>query len=177
MTANPKPTHLVPIAENDVPANATDAERLLNELNLLKLEGCLFCFDPKKASQPTSRTLKLEQIERFQEIVKRPVTIELNPTYGQPSVIAYKVLQAVFRKATEEGWPIPEIVSFSQRELAALTGRSSWGGADVKQFYRAIMQLQTTLIRCSWYNKKRPIGQLSPFLFFPLHVFRAVASG
>jgi hypothetical protein len=145
-------------------------ERLLNELNLLKLEGCLFCFDPKEASRRRG-TRTVDQVERFQEIVKRPVSVKIDPDYGQPSVLAYKVLQAVFRKATDEGWPIPEVISFSQRELAALTGRSSWGGADGKQFYRAVMQLQTALIRCSWYDKTTTEWGLAAFNVFPVTLF------
>ena len=154
MVTDPEPSQ-EPIshAGGAIPETIPDAERLLNELNLLKLEGCLFCFDPKEAAR-RSGTRTVEQVERFQEIVKRPVSIEIHPSYGQPSVTAYKVLQAVFRKATDEGWPVPDVISFSQRELARLTGRVDLGGQDGKQLYRAMMQLQTSLIRCSWFDKE-----------------------
>src|SRR5205823_5168746 len=132
--------------------------------------GCLFCFDPKEAARRQGKR-QLEQVERFAEIVKRPVTIEISPLHGQPSVLAYKVLQAVFRKATDEGWPIPQRISFSQRELAALTGRATWGGADGKQFYRAVMQLKTTTINASWYDKKSGDWEIAAFNVFPEALF------
>jgi hypothetical protein len=147
--------HLTPSIADEtlVPENLEEATKLLNELNLLKLEGHLFCFDPKEAARREG-TRTVNQVERFTDIVNRPVVVSIDAQYGQPSVLAYKVLQAVFRKITEEGWPIPDTASFSQRELLQLVGRSSWGGNSGRQLYRAVMQLHRTSIRCSWFDKE-----------------------
>lgn len=139
--------------DDALPDIIEDSERLLNELNLLKLEGCLFCFDPKEAAR-RSGTRVVEQVERFQEVIKRPVRVEIHPNYGQPSVLAYKALQAVLKKATDEGWPIPDTISFGRRELGTLVGRATFGGRDSNELYRAIMQLRTTAIHASWYQKE-----------------------
>lgn len=128
-----------------IPHEPFDHDRLMEELNILKLEGRFFCFDPKEAKRRTGTV-------SFTDLVKQPVTIELHPRYGQPSVLAYKVLQAIFLKMTEEGYPYPDTVSFSQRELARLAGRS-WSGRTSKQIHEAIMQLRTTLVHCSLYDK------------------------
>src|SRR3712207_8147524 len=56
--------------------------------------------------------------------VERPVSIEIHPTYGQPSILAYKIVQAIFLKMTEIGEPYPNVIAFTQRELARLVGRS-----------------------------------------------------
>ena len=58
--------------------------RLIEEINILKLEGSLFCFDPKEAKR---RRGKLT----LSDARKQPVTININPEFGQPSVLAYKV--------------------------------------------------------------------------------------
>src|SRR5215208_6025345 len=108
-------------------------QRLKQEINILKLEGSLFCFDPKEAKR---RRGKLT----LSDARKRPVTVDINPNYGQPSVLAYKVLQAIFLKIAETGCSLEEddrclyndSVSFSARELALITGRS-WGGRTSRQ--------------------------------------------
>ena len=131
-----------------------DQERLFNEANLLRLEGRLFCFDPKEAGRRRGQTQTFEETGRIEEIVKQPVIIKPDPEFGYPSVLAYKALQAISKKLTEEGFPVPTSVSFSQRELGRLVGRSSFGGNQAKQLYRAIMQLHTTRVQCSLYDKK-----------------------
>ena len=125
-----------------------EPDRLFNEANLLRLEGRLFCFDPKEAGRRESRAYTFEQA------IQQPVIIEPHPNFGYPSTLAYKVLQAISKKLTEEGFPVPESVSFSQRELARLIGRPSFGGAQSMELYRAIMQLHTTRIQCSFYDKR-----------------------
>lgn len=139
---------------DEIAKDIAERERFFNELNLLKLERRLFCFDPKVARQ---RTAPLT----FDELKERPITIEPHPHYGQPSVLAYKVLQAIFRKLTSEGFPVPQTVSFSQRELATLVGRSSFGGQDGRQLYQAVMQLRTTLIHASFYDKEQDAWALA----------------
>ena len=128
-------------------------ERLFHEINLLRLEGYYFCLDPKAASRRKAREEFFERIKNREEIEKRPITIEPHPTYGYPSVLAYKVLQAILKKLSDYGYPVPETVSFSQRELARLTGRSSYGGWNQEQFYRAINQLLHTKITSWFYHK------------------------
>ena len=97
--------------------------RLMEEINILRLEGSLFCFDPRAAKR-RSGTLTLADAR------KKPVSLRIDANYGQPSVLAYKVLQGIFLKLTEEGCELSEdgrclysdTVSFSARELAMLTG-------------------------------------------------------
>src|SRR4051794_30299709 len=93
--------------------------RLMEEINILRLEGVLFCFDPREAKQHSGRLT-------LQDALKNPVTIDINPNYGRPSVTAYKALQAIFLKVSEQGCTLTENgqchyggkVFFSQRELA-----------------------------------------------------------
>ena len=129
-------------------------ERLFNEANLLRLEGRLFCFDPKEAGRRRAETQTFEETIRLEKVVKQPIIIKPDPEFGYPSPLSYKILQAICKKLTEEGFPVPNTVSFSQRELARLIGRSSFGGAQSQELYRAIMQLHATRVQCSFYDKK-----------------------
>jgi hypothetical protein len=113
-------------------------ERLLEETNILRLEGRLFCFDPRKARRRRG-------VLTFKDgSPERQVAIELHPSYGQPSVLAYRILQAIFKKITDGGTPTSGTVSFSQREIARLAGRQSFGGTQSKQLFHALMQLHRT---------------------------------
>jgi hypothetical protein len=120
--------------------------RLFNEINLLRLEGFYFCLDHKEAARRTNEKYEfLEIIKRPKtEIKKRPVVIIPNSLYGYPSVLAYKVLQAIMQKLSRFSYPVPDTVYFSQRELARLMGRKSFGGGNVAEFYNAIRQLSAT---------------------------------
>ena len=127
--------------------------RLMEEINILRLEGSLFCFDPKEARRRGG-------VLTLADVRKQPVSIEIHPNYGQPSVLAYKVLQAIFLKLTEDGCEITDdgrclyndTVTFSARELALLSGRS-WSGRTSAQLHQAIMQLRSTLINATLYDK------------------------
>jgi hypothetical protein len=130
-----------PLTPNEGPP-----ERLLEEINLLRLEGLLFCFDPKVARRHTGRV-------ELGTILEHPVTIEPHPHYGQPSALAYKILQAILYKLTEAGFPVPATVSFSQRELARLAGRTWFGGSQSRELHNALMQLRMTVIHCARYDK------------------------
>jgi hypothetical protein len=118
--------------------------RFIQEINILKLEGSLFCFDPREAKRRRG-VLSLEDAR------KQPVSVEIHPDWGQPSVTAYKVLQAIFLKLAEQGCTLTEDgrcihseeLAFSHRELVALMGRS-WTGKISEELYRAIKQLQYT---------------------------------
>jgi hypothetical protein len=136
------------------PVPPSDDERLFNELNLLRLEGYYFCLDPKAASRYTQQREFIERIKSVSEILERPIRIEPNPNYGYPSIIAYKVLQACMKKLSDYGYPIAENVCFSQRELARMIGRKSFGGADSDAILQAAMQLNSTKVWCSFYDKE-----------------------
>src|SRR4051794_2351892 len=146
--------------------------RLMQEITILKLEGALFCFDPKEAKRRRGQTLTLADAR------KEPVTIDINPKYGQPSVLAYKVTQASFLKLMETGCSITEdgkcmyesTISFSERELARLTDRS-WGGRTSKQLFEAVMQLRSTQIFVSIYNKETKQWQVANFEMFSKALF------
>jgi hypothetical protein len=144
-----------------------ESDRLFSEANLLRLEGRLFCFDPKEAGRRSETTYS------FEETLQQPVIIRPDAEFGYPSPLAYKILQAISKKLTEEGFPVPESVSFSQRELGRLIGRTSFGGADSKELYRAIMQLHTTRVQCSFYDKKT--GNWATVSFYVL--YEALFSG
>jgi len=57
------------------------------------LKGRYFCFDRHEAK---NRQWVLQYRDG-----NRGLVIEVSPRYGHPSVLAYKVLQAVFRKLTQ----------------------------------------------------------------------------
>lgn len=138
--------------------------RLMEEINILRLEGSLFCFDPREARRRTGRLT-------LADARKAPITVDVNPSYGQPSVLAYRVLQAVFLKITEEGLTFTEdgravyrdTASFSQRELASLVGRA-WSGKKLsEELFTAIMQLRRTGITASLYDKETGEWQVYDF--------------
>src|SRR5918911_697242 len=143
-------THNVHVESSDL-----EDARLFNEINLLRLEGYFFCLDPKDAQRRTYEKYEFLQIirRRKTEIEKRPVIIVPNPHFGYPSILAYKVLQAVMRKLSWFSYPVPDTVQFSQRELARLVGRNSFGGANQQEFYTAIRQLSATEAAYWFYNK------------------------
>ena len=131
-------TSAIVLDDGDLPV-----ERFYYEINLLQLEGFLFCLDPRAAKR---------QIEplNLADARKRPVTITPNPLYGRPSVLAYKVSDGIMKKLSDYGRPVPTVVSFSKRELARMVGRS-WAGAKTsKELFAALMQLQATQISASF---------------------------
>ena len=74
-------------------------------------------------------------------------------------MLAYKVLQAIFRKVTLEGKPYPDTVSFSYRELGRMIGRDVFGGRDAQQLYEAIRQLEDTKIEFFLYEIFAKVGE------------------
>src|SRR5438105_1670256 len=96
-------------------------ERLFMENNLLRVMGFLFCHDKRAASAHTTALTSVE------ELVKRPITIEPHPTYGQPGPGHFKVFVAILKKLSDYGRPVPNTIYFSRAELARLTDRS-WSG-------------------------------------------------
>jgi hypothetical protein len=74
----------------------SEEDRLFHEINLLRLEGYYFCLDPKAASRRKASEEFFERLKNREEIAQRPITISPHPSYGYPSVLAYKVLQAIW---------------------------------------------------------------------------------
>lgn len=140
-----------------------DEDRLFNEVNLLRVEGYYFCLDPRAASHRLHKQTFIERLKLPDALVEHPISIEPHPTYGYPSVLAYKVLQAIMKKLTDYGYPSPESVSFTQRELARLCGRQSFGGKQSQEFFRAAMQLNSTRVWCSFYDKASKLWQAMTF--------------
>ena len=138
-------------------------QRLAEEITILRIEGTLFCFDPREARR---RTGTLTRTLTHADGQERPVSIDIHPKYGQPSVLAYKIVQAVFLKITEKSYPYTNTVTFSQRELARLVGRV-WSGVTSRQIYHAMMQLQKTSITCSMQNKETKEHIEVNFYFLP----------
>ena len=137
------------LAASDVVAGAiapsAKPDPLLEELHVVRLEGRYFCFDKLAAKKRTG-------VYTYRD-GQRGLVIEVAPRFGHPSILAYKVLQAVFRKVTLEGKPYPDSVAFSFRELSRLVGRDIFGGKDSKELYQAIRQLEDTKIELVLYNK------------------------
>jgi hypothetical protein len=142
-------------------------ERLREEITVLRIEGTLFCFDPKEAKR---RRGTITNMLRDADGTERPVSIKIDADYGQPSVLAYKVAQAIFLKLTAAGEPYTGIVAFTQRELARLVGRA-WGTSASQQLYLAMMQLQSTWIICSIFNKETKERLELKFTFLPTTMF------
>jgi hypothetical protein len=122
-------------------------EALLEELQMVRLEGRYFCFDKHEASA--------RQGVLYYKDGNRELIIEVSPRFGHPALLAYKVLQAIFKKITDEGRPLTDAITLSQRELARLVGRESFGGRDAQQLYVAISQLRNTNIELQMYDAPR----------------------
>jgi hypothetical protein len=143
---------IVPAEEQD--KAVAKPERLFHEINLLHLEGHYFTFDPKGSRAPTNPLKEIEERFRNPEANNaKPITIEPHPTYGAPSVFAYKVFQAIIKKLSDYGYPAPESVSFGNREIMRLIGRASYGGKDSRELVKILNQLRHTAINCWLYNK------------------------
>ena len=137
-----------------IPGSSAEDERLFNELNLLRLEGYYFCFDRRSATEKMGERTLHEQVRTPQGSITQPITIVANPLYGYPSVTAYKLYQAILKKLSDCGRPVPSTVSFHKRELARLFGFKSFGGFQWRKLYTAIQQLRNTDIECTLYDKE-----------------------
>lgn len=145
MSSEPTP----PTSSNVIPFDGGELvkpEPFLEEINVVRLEGRYFSFDKHEAKKRTG-------IYEYHD-GNRGIVIETNPRYGQPSILAYKILQAIFRKITLEGKPYPDVVAFSYSELARMVGRDIMGGRDSKELLAAIRQLQDTKIEIYLYDEK-----------------------
>jgi hypothetical protein len=134
-------------------------ERLFHEINLLHLEGHYFTFDPKGANVFADPMKSVERrLENPKINEEKPIEIVPHPGYGRPSVFAYKVYQAVLKKLSDYGHPVPETVSFGHREIMRFIGRTSTGGANSKALVRALNQFKNTGINCWFYDKATKTG-------------------
>src|SRR3954453_6287083 len=145
----------MPTNDNEKPMRREEKQRsafdrLREEITILRIEGTLFCYDKHEAKR---RTGVVRNVIKDADGTEWPVSIEIHPTYGQPSTLAYKVAQAIFQKLTQLGEPYPTVIGFTQRELARIVGKS-WSGRTSQQLYHAMMQLRRTGITCNVQNKK-----------------------
>jgi hypothetical protein len=120
---------------------------LLQELQVTRLEGRYFCFDKHEAKRRTG-------VYEYRD-GNRSVVIDVHPRSGHPSILAYKILQVLFRKLTHEGKPYPDSIALSHRELVKLVGRV-YGGRDSKDIYQAIRQLRDTRVELVLHDPENP---------------------
>jgi len=153
-----KKNTLVPNDKNPNEVN----EELLVEWNLLRILGMYFCLDNKKAAQLTEATECFDTVNDPKEITKQPARIVPNPTYGHPSLGAFRVFFGVLRKFLEDGFPIPREIHLSQREIMRVINRSA-GGFQSKELARYLLQLRATIIEARRYNKKTGKWFFRPF--------------
>ena len=106
-----------------------EPERLFNEANLLRLEGRLFCFDPKEAGRRGGAAQTFEEKVKLEEVVKQPLIIKPDPEVRLPLPARLQGAPGNLEEAHRGRLPGPDSVSFSQRELARLIGRTSFGGS------------------------------------------------
>ena len=65
--------------------------------------------------------VKLQTIYKHTDGSERPVTVEIHPSYGQPSVLAYKIVQAVFLKYLRKVIHTTDYVTFRSENLHDLS--------------------------------------------------------
>jgi len=132
-----------------------DPEKFYHEINLLRIEGHYFSFDRnRKKPKSVEKYTVNEEIKTPDGVVNKQIIIEPSEDYGRPSTLAHKILQATIKRYSEYGFPFPDGIPFSYRELAKISGRKSFGGGNTKEFKKAIMQLRRTAVTCSLFNKK-----------------------
>ena len=119
---------------------AEPVEKLYMENTLLRVFGALFCHDPKRAHERTGT------IELNRGVKQKNISIRLDPEFGQPGPFAHKVTIGLLKKHSDFGLPARREVSFSERELMRLTGRTSWGGRDSDELTLALKQIRHTHI-------------------------------
>lgn len=125
--------------------NALSVSNLIEEFNIYNLEGIIFDLSRKHSKRTDDET-------EFDPLGE-PIKIEPHPRYGRPRAGAFKALQAIFFKMTEEGYPFPDKVSFARREFERLRGSEGQGGYQMARSYHDLQQLMTTRIHCNRYNK------------------------
>ena len=119
---------------------AQPSEKLYMENTLLRVLGALFCHDPKRAHARTGI------IELNRGVREKHITIRLDPEFGQPGPFAHKVAIGLLKKHSGYGLPARREISFSERELLRLIGRTTWGGRDSDELALALKQIRYTHI-------------------------------
>ncbi len=71
-----------------LPAPQRQLDRLFEEINILCLQGRLFCFDRRRAEEWPS-------LLTFDRFTRQPVVLLLHPDFGHPHEFTCKVLQAI----------------------------------------------------------------------------------
>lgn len=122
-------------------------EKLYMENTLLRVSGALFCHDAKRAAKRTT------PIELSRGVEEKHIVIRPDPELGQPGPLAHKIFVALMKKHSDYGRPIQKEISFTQRELARLIGRKTFGGHDSEQLSRALHEIHYTFIKAHFRNK------------------------
>ena len=125
------------LAEQETSVLIPDA--LMEEINVLRVEGRYFCFDKREAGRRKERRYE------YNTRAGGKIVIDLGDK-GHPSILAYKLLQTIFHEITEEGLPYPSRVVFTRYKLAKLIGRKTFNNKDGDDIYDALRQLQDTFI-------------------------------
>src|SRR4051795_9706869 len=117
------PTMNSPSDKNEKPMKREEPQsetldRLREEITILRIEGKFFCFDKHEAKR---RGDVIRSVLKDADGTPRPISIDVHPRYGQPSILAYKVVQAIFLKLTQLGEPYPNVVAFTQSLPETLT--------------------------------------------------------
>lgn len=139
-----------------------EIDTLLEEVNVLDLEGYLFAFDPKNKGLRTGKH-KIDLPGQD----GRTITLDFGIDYGQPSLLAYRVLQAVFKKITDEGKPFLGVANFGAREFGRICGVEEFGGYQSRYLYRAIQSLHRTHINAEIFDKATEKRTELGFYLFP----------
>ncbi len=110
------------------------------ENTLLRVFGAMFCHDPKRAHGRTGT------IELNRGVKEKNISIRLDSEFGQPGPFAHKVAISILKKHSDYGLPARREISFSERELMRLVGRTSWGGRDSDELALSLKQIRYTHI-------------------------------
>ena len=135
-------TPLSPSTEINEPISPTEIEAvnidsLIEELDLLHVEGLLFCFDKRAASRRPAGL--------YDYPLKDGSNVRIAVSaYGQPSVLAYKLMQVIFYLFTDESHPFPSRISFTRYGINKLLRDGRYGGKDGKEIVHALDQLRST---------------------------------
>ncbi len=129
---------MVTTQQADKPRRAQTADPVYLENTLLRIFGVLFCRDPKRARTRTG-TAEINKGAK-----ERGITVRFDPQYAQPGPFAHKATLAIIRKQSLYGRPVRKEISFSQRELIRLSGRSSWSGRSSDVLALALKQIRYT---------------------------------
>jgi hypothetical protein len=125
------------------------AEPVYFENTLLRVFGVLFCHDAKRARTRTGK------IEINRGVNEKGIAVRFDPEYAQPGPFAHKVALAVMRKQSGFGRPAQKAISFSQRELVRMTGRTSMGGRQSEELALALKQIRYTHVLAHFKTEDR----------------------